>query len=457
MQIRVWRNFSKRYNSTKRAQGGTVVNVNLKEPTSKESPSFTLSADYDDVNYIKWGDHYYYVNNVMRVTNDLIQIDCKQDLLATFKTDIMNTTAFIQYSSSDYNEHIADNRVTQLNSSTTYHYSQTASLFDTTGYYVLTTVSNDVHTGGFATFYVLTASEVEGVANELMNANDSALEALAKRFTSPYDAIISCKWIPLSHSYITSNRCTATNNVVLGNFGTAKSGYRVSNTSVIEASTQITFAMTPDFRGNEPFTKLRAYFPYYSTFEIPTISFNNTVENTIQFYASMDFITGDISFNILNDDNEILSTINYNCAVEIPVGQIATNNDSILSVLGSATTGAISIASTGGLASVGAVASAVSSVNGITDALKTMPSVRGSSGGRSFNGLGNKVVLMIERLKTTEPYNLRLLYGLPCNEVKQIGSLSGYCQTVGASVDCDAYGDDKIAINSMLDAGFYIE
>ena len=102
MNIKYWTGFSKRKNSTKVPTSGTDATVNLKDDCSILNPVFDCTGVSDDVNYIYVSDfgRYYYVSDVVHVTKDRIQIHCDVDVLATYKSQIGGTTAFIERSSS---------------------------------------------------------------------------------------------------------------------------------------------------------------------------------------------------------------------------------------------------------------------------------------------------------------------------------------------------------------------
>lgn len=73
MEIIVYNGFSKRINSTKRPSGGTTINVALKSPTSVITPTFRLTGFNTAWNYVQWGNRYYFVDNIVILTNDIAE------------------------------------------------------------------------------------------------------------------------------------------------------------------------------------------------------------------------------------------------------------------------------------------------------------------------------------------------------------------------------------------------
>ena len=104
--------FSKRQNSTKVPAGiaGTSFNVVLKNPTSMNAPVFTLNADTFNFNYCSFNGAYYFVTDVVSVRNDIWEIHCTKDVLATYRTQILASPAYVLYDSVG-NSEIVDNRL----------------------------------------------------------------------------------------------------------------------------------------------------------------------------------------------------------------------------------------------------------------------------------------------------------------------------------------------------------
>ena len=113
-------NFSKRVNSTKQPAGltGTDYSVVLKDRTSYENPVFLLSTEtLPAFNYVQWGTWYYFVDDIVVVRNDLYEVKCSVDVLATYKTEIGQTSAFILYDTAA-NTEIPDHRLSTKTSVT---------------------------------------------------------------------------------------------------------------------------------------------------------------------------------------------------------------------------------------------------------------------------------------------------------------------------------------------------
>lgn len=93
----------------------TLNNCVLKEDTSVISPTFILStvSDFADINYcyVSALKRYYYVNNIVCLVGGRIALECKCDVLMSFKEDIRKTRAIIdkQQSTNLSSNYINDN------------------------------------------------------------------------------------------------------------------------------------------------------------------------------------------------------------------------------------------------------------------------------------------------------------------------------------------------------------
>lgn len=82
---------SKSMNSTARGMSDTVtMDVKLVEPCSKHNPIFIVKGlnKTKRYNYVSWNDSYYWIDNVVYVTNDIQNVICRLDPMATFRDAI---------------------------------------------------------------------------------------------------------------------------------------------------------------------------------------------------------------------------------------------------------------------------------------------------------------------------------------------------------------------------------
>lgn len=89
----------KKINSTKTSFSGTSLSCKLKHPCGMQSPVFIVQGLSKGTlyNYASFEGRYYWVDEVVYLTNDIQEVHCTLDPLATYKADIKATTGFINF------------------------------------------------------------------------------------------------------------------------------------------------------------------------------------------------------------------------------------------------------------------------------------------------------------------------------------------------------------------------
>lgn len=100
----------KKINSTKQTFSGTTLNCRLKEPCGMQSPVFRVQglSKGNFYNYAEFEGRYYWVDDIVYITNDIQEVHCRLDPLATYKTAIGSTEALVAYADSAHWTKIID-------------------------------------------------------------------------------------------------------------------------------------------------------------------------------------------------------------------------------------------------------------------------------------------------------------------------------------------------------------
>lgn len=121
MKVYLYQNFTKKYNSTKRPGGDALeLEMTLKSKTSIENPTLTINAAFQtawsayNYCYIPDFNRYYYINK-KSWDNARFEISCNTDLMGSFKSDIGVYEGLISRSSTRSNEFLIDNTVVAEN------------------------------------------------------------------------------------------------------------------------------------------------------------------------------------------------------------------------------------------------------------------------------------------------------------------------------------------------------
>ena len=110
---------SKRINSTSQTFDTkiTLTDVYLKTPCDAEHPVFQLTyssvvtqslASVANLNYLQWGSWYYWIDNRIYLDNDILELHCHLDPLATYKSAIKDSYGLVIYGDSAHHNTYCD-------------------------------------------------------------------------------------------------------------------------------------------------------------------------------------------------------------------------------------------------------------------------------------------------------------------------------------------------------------
>ena len=431
-------NFSKRENSTKQPTGGVEVQAVFKNATSKYNPSFILNIeDPLNYNYIKYGNIYYYVNDVILLSNDHAEYQCEVDVLATWKTDISKTKAYIEYSTSIYDISVVDTRLSTNRNATRKSTSTGILSGGQKGYIVgiLLQGWNDVFYLNEVDLLVLTRALTKSAYGELFT--DPA-NGISKLLTDTTSCLLSVKYCPKIYSYQASLPC-----VLVG-------GYNVEGISDLarcdENHEEVASISIPwqfnDYRNRSNFTSLELFLPGYG---VASLNADNFIGKTkIDIKINLDSRTGELSYYI-----EGVFKATCNISANVPCTTTQQGNDNGI-INGAVNTG-IGLSTGNILQTFGGVAQSVFS------SMQSNPGSFGSFGGVSAWNINPNIVLTsICHDTIVEPATMAEVQGRPYGAISNIPD-NGYVQTVNASVNCNAPQFLKDKINSYLNGGMYYE
>lgn len=178
--------FSKRRNSTK--QPATLSDqrtVTLKESCSQDRPVFRCTGNNFNYNYCMWDGKYYFIDEIVSLHNNEIEIHCILDPLATYKAEILASTQYVCYSSHNSSSWLADLRIPLLQSTDTNVNTQLTGILSSIGTYVLTVVGKN----GCSIYYTQNEANLDALLNDISTwENDliTAANSLISTVTPPY-------------------------------------------------------------------------------------------------------------------------------------------------------------------------------------------------------------------------------------------------------------------------------
>lgn len=443
-------NFSKRHNSTKQPTGGITKNLVLKDVCSKTNPQFFINGDFL-YTYVKAWEMYYFIDEYKYDINGACYIICSLDVLATFKHSILETSAFVTYSTSKYSTNIQDSRVA----------SECTLKRDIT---VEESIFLGSHSGG--SYIITTASDIYGIQswaldltgytnilNALISAGKSLWGSLQQLFGDAIGGFISCRYVPLPHSLFYSAEGS---NVRIGDFDTGQLGYHTDGYISETVSIEIPWRYS-DFRRGSDFTKIYILLPFIGRVNLQPETLIGANSITVRMVCNV--ATGSIAYGLTVEGTKIGTyTGDFGRPIPITANQLDVNGAITgLLVQGGAVLG-------GALATTpaGAVSSAAALISGVVKSNMSLHKEDFTVLGGFSGGYGESIVpqyeLDVYSLDSrTNPSELTELYGRPCSKVLPLSSLTGYVETIGFSVDVDTLDSIRTQINQMVDSGIYIE
>lgn len=491
--------FQKRHNSTRRPQGAEwdITGV-LREGCSLITPtiSFQFDPDFSPMNnsfnlkfnyaYVAKFARYYWITD-WTYEGGLWHAAMKVDVLATYRPQILATSAFVAYDDTVTNNDIPDPRLSML---TIKSESRVDSFFaklgqnDTDGGVVILMVTGKNSSAAFA----MTPSDISNLMNNIISWSGSTFDLDAVDQEYPYDPNdplgrqiwtalkASCAWWKRVAVNIGSNGNAAENlrsaiqlpidiadvsgtnqKIYLGQYDSNVYGKKISS-RILYDQCEVTIPWRwSDWRNNEPYTEIYLFIPYVGNMKMPNGDLIN--ETSLKIYACVDLISGDAIFRVFAEPSDFLvASYSANIGASYPIG--ASNISPGQTVTGlSGAVGAIAAgAKMGGWA--GAAVGALGAVTGIIAANTPNSSSVGGGGGGASQGIsGICMCTVITHDVDQHPADpdANAIMGTPTMRVQSLARYEGYVETRGAAVSGNMTATEHAELNALLDSGIYIE
>lgn len=478
--------FSKRRNSTK--QPSTLSDqrtVTLKESTSQDRPIFICTGNNFNYNYCMWDGKYYFIDEIISLRNNEIEIHCVMDALATYKAEILASTQYVCYSSQSGGVWLPDTRIPVLKETVTARSSTSlASLFNTTGFYVLSATGKDG-----CCMYAMDKSQLNALIDSIntwadnlidyvvndhgnygydFSTVENGLESLGKMsiqtgvvgnaYSNAPSCIRSCIWVPFFASPFADSGAQ----LFLGSFDTGIHPFTVK-AQPITGSVSVSIPwIHSDWR--RMYEDVYIYLPLAGMIQLSADSLTNVSALTIEYSATAS--DGVVAYTVKAGGN-VIGTFGGQCSANYPIGinQQASAGEVIQSIMSGATNmvnaainssiSPVSMAAAGAGVALEGVNAAYNTQNVINS---THPSTIGGVGGGAGSGLDLNVQCYVVSHDTViTPSDMKNTMGLPTMQPLALSGLTGFCQCANAHVDAPATAGELNAIDYFLNSGFFIE
>ena len=458
MNITLFSNFSKRKNSTKRPGGGSNFNVYLKENTSLDNPVFimdNIGNALTTYNYCMAFNRYYFIDDIISVSNDHVELHCSTDYLATYRSQIFSYSTFVERSASNYDTLIPDALLSCQQDVVNKSVAGTVSGLDPNGLFIVPVSSkNGVQLYCFTSlasagaFYNGTLYKNPKTNAPLsLNGIDTLITTVGFHTFNAQDYMGALMWLPISHAFIGSAV-----SVAVGMWELDFGGYNILAddhqyiTTAISAPTNI----YSDFRKADPnYSKYSLWLPGVGLVGVNTL---DASEDDLGLDISIDFYTGAVSYRLYHGTSNCdIANFNGQLGVQIPSGK---TNIPVGSFVASAigTIASVATASSGAGAAASGILGAVATAKTVLD---PQTSISGGAGNKAVLSDRYGIFLCCENYGSKDFPTKDA--GRPLMQNVTLGNLSGYCKCGNASLDIGGLSGDKDNVNALLNSGFYIE
>lgn len=464
MKLYLFKDFAKRKNSTKQPALNTaskVYDVYLKVTTDYDNPTFVIADSVQTFPiytyaYLQDINRYYFVGRPVQRNAKCWEIDCRVDIRATYKAIIKATTAYVAYSSSNYSVLLNDSRVPKLNATR-----------------ILNSLAYDSPAGDNNYDYLWVAGEngvvcyrcnLASVTSAVYQASvESLLDNLCQSWSDIQSCILYCRSYSLHYQSSGSAE-----SVKIGKYDTGVQGVKLSDSDLVESragsagySIAIPHTYT-DFR-RFAFSTMKLSLPYVG---VVNLAISDFVEDPAEEYSVhvewvLNIASGVLTYKIANDEGSVIATYNGVVGRAKPVSIYTPyNGTGVLTSGGASLAGAAAVAvSTGPVGMIAGIGGAIAGIAGMISATsESSGTAIGTNDGSSEEKVRKSIQLTVEEYESAiEPETLTAIAGRPCGKVLSLANLTGYVQTVGASVSVNATSDIIDALNAALDEGLYLE
>lgn len=478
--------FSKRKNSTKQPSSpGTQLDVVLKSGTSLLSPTFLLNlSGKPDSNYVKFESWYYFITDIVSIHNDLWEIHCDVDSMATGKTNILNTHAYVLYDSVS-NTEIPDNRIPIKTTKSVSAATAACPFVPDGGCYIVSLTGAHGSTG----VYKVSESELSDLIDDLQHIIDNIFDfngvtpptpptpptgvpsiedlleymagwleydgnyikymiELAIRPISQFfgsgdipENIRECKFIPFD-----VGTTVAQSPIYLGSFITHIRSLGKLNTETVHRSNSVSIPwQASDYRRRSPYTDVYLYLPYIGMTKLSSENLVGQSSLTVDYTLGMR--DGSLIVTV-SSGIEIIGQYSGNVAASVPVG---VSNINLPKAAQSVIMGAAAVASKS-IAPFGMAA-----LNFADSVTPNFSCVGGLDGIAAIGANQNITCYTVFHDTVVSPNSEIATVGSPTMAPKSLATLTGFCQCQDAHVEGDFPSRILDEIDSYLNSGFFIE
>ena len=481
---------SKEVNSTYKpnVNDSDFIEVRLKDRTSLLTPTFEIYntdiTGLSEVNYVvaKEFNRCYWIVDITFTSNNIAELECKEDVLATYRDQILNSTQFVMRSESEYSNAYTD-PVLPMQAFVEERYTTRTIEEFKKGFFVLGVGGGESLLG--TNFYVMDAIMLRVFVKYIFNADNFAElidNKVSKMFFNPMEYISTCIYFP--YEFVADSEGIWNTDkiklgfyewevpVSIGSYCKEIPDPTVTIDKVYEYQLSVLHKYdVGNFRNFAPYASYKTFLPFRGTIDLPNGIVGNT--ETIGFKTVCDLTSGkaftDIYF-MESGEKRFLQREEYQIGVQVPITFIDNSpTGQVISGFSGALEKAYETgvnAEGGALESLKAYGSSLldSLSEGVENAVGVVTSGSNilSGGGMklSVGGVGegvyNNQIFMITLQQSTPTLPLNT-FGAPLMQPRKLSSLSGYVEIANPEIMINtATQTELLTINNFMKGGMRI-
>lgn len=465
--------FNKRKNSTKLPDStGKTLEVQIKSPSSVIEPVIELSATNTPYNYnyayCPEYSRYYYVKD-WTFDKGLWIGSLTVDPLASFRSNILNYSAFIERAKDHFDNMINDNLLSQKQEITIATTHKFLDIFSEDGRFLVNVNGANTTVTGTTTF-ALTRSGMRGFVAGLYDSSswsDIFADGFMKGVFNPLDYVNWIKWIPLSGDALEPVLGQA-QDLKIGFWtvqdpgsGSIDGGHNLQARAVTSWGITKAYAIQNindtatkfnDWRDNNGnYTKYHMYIPAYGNYEIAPEIYN--LYEKINVYYDIDLLTCSCNIRLYgahtNNSNDIgvhITDLHGIIGADLLASNVSINSfDSLSSALSSA-----------GKALSGDIIGAVGGgIEAVKNAITPQQTTKGNNSAVYTLMKYNDIEVTKYAYGSAE-YPINHM-GRPVCKLMKLSQFTGYVKCGNASIYLPATSGEIETVNNTLNTGVYIE
>lgn len=479
MNVYITNTFKKPHNSTKQ---GDYTNwysynvVSLKQPCTVVNPIIELSTFIPNACYAYIPDfnRYYFITNIESETRDIWRYSMAVDALATYKSDIVNSSQYCSRSSIG-NAFLNDGLITHLNNTT--ELKNTRESFDiglSGSTFILEVAGTDgvnLYAVDYVTLNFLITTLFDATFYDSQSSssgtpsNTSIVDDTVKTYFNPFQYILSCRYYP----------CTVSGSTSTIKFGWWDSGIQ----AVIMPQPQVsgnfnyfttTFTLTQPTDNNgfyaydDNWLSYNLFIPGCGDINIPA-QFSGKFTRVI-LYA--DYWSGQCNAEVLVDGvGSAIARLSGQIGADIRLSNLSSDMSNIGSTLlfaGGSGNLAREVLSNPqaniGSSLMAGVFSALDAVipgSPVKNALQPNLSVSSATGNALWLNANRAIVLSTHYYSPWNAQSVHSKFNYPDNTYHSLSTLSGYTICESPYIEINGTSEEKNIIVSFMRGGFYIE